>query len=177
MGYYGGGSGRLGSIRAAYDEEQREKARHDPLHRAIRNSPAYACPDLDQEEPHPDEEALTAHLYPIGPDEDGQPSPIPQGHAERKATPIATGFLDLFPLAVAAIARLSKAGSDRHNPGEPLHWSREKSNDHADCLLRHMIDRGRFDMDGHRHSAKVAWRALALLELELETSGLTNSEK
>ena len=89
---------------------------------------------------------------------------------QRKATPITTGVLDYFPLAIAEIARVSKAGNDQHNPGQPLHWAREKSTDHADCLVRHLLDRGTFDTDGQRHSGKVAWRALALLEVELEQS-------
>lgn len=88
----------------------------------------------------------------------------------RKDTPITTGVLDYFPLAIAEIARLSKAGNDQHNPGEPLHWAKEKSTDHADCIVRHLLERGTFDTDGMRHSAKVAWRALAMLQIELEGS-------
>ena len=87
---------------------------------------------------------------------------------QRKATPITTGVLDYFPLAIAEIARVSKAGNDQHNPGQPLHWAREKSTDHADCIVRHLLDRGTLDSDGQRHTAKVAWRALALLQVELE---------
>lgn len=88
--------------------------------------------------------------------------------AERKATPITTGVLDYFPLALAEVAKCSKAGNDQHNPGKPLHWAKEKSTDHADCIARHLIDRGSRDTDGVRHSAKLAWRALALLQIELE---------
>lgn len=51
---------------------------------------------------------------------------------------------------------------------EPLHWSRGKSDDHQDTLLRHLLDSGTVDEDGHRHSTKAAWRALAILQLELE---------
>lgn len=87
---------------------------------------------------------------------------------ERKAIPITTGVLDYFPLAMIEVARCSKAGNDQHNPGQPLHWAKEKSTDHADCLVRHLIDRGTIDTDGILHSAKVAWRALALLQTELE---------
>lgn len=87
---------------------------------------------------------------------------------ERKATPITTGVLDYFPLALAEVAKCSKAGNDQHNPGKPLHWAKEKSTDHADCIARHLIDRGSRDTDGVRHSAKLAWRALALLQIELE---------
>lgn len=87
---------------------------------------------------------------------------------ERKDTPITTGVLDYFPLAIAEIARVSKAGNDQHNPGQPLHWNKSKSTDHADSLVRHLLERGTIDTDGQRHSAKVAWRALALLQTELE---------
>ena len=89
----------------------------------------------------------------------------------RKASPIFEGCLAYFPNAVAAVAALSKAGNDFHNPGQPLHWAFEKSSDHADCIARHLIDSGTFDKDGQRHSAKVAWRALALLETELVREG------
>lgn len=93
---------------------------------------------------------------------------LSQDAAERKGTPITTGVLDYFPLAIAAVAQCSKAGNDQHNIGQPLHWAKEKSTDHADCIARHLIDRGSFDTDGIRHSAKLAWRALAALQVELE---------
>jgi hypothetical protein len=35
-------------------------------------------------------------------------------------------------------------------------------------LMRHFLERGTVDDDGIRHSTKVAWRALALLQKELE---------
>ena len=88
---------------------------------------------------------------------------------ERKQRPIARGVLDYFPDALAEIALVSKTGNDQHNPGQPLHWAKEKSTDHADCIIRHLLERGTIDTDGMRHSAKVAWRALALLQIELET--------
>lgn len=93
---------------------------------------------------------------------------LPTDRAARKNLPIATGVLDYFPLALAEVAHTSKVGNDQHNPGQPLHWERGLSTDHADCILRHLIERGTFDTDGVRHSAKVAWRALALLQTELE---------
>jgi hypothetical protein len=61
--------------------------------------------------------------------------------------------------ALAAICHLSKEGNDKHNPGEPLHWSRDKSNDHKDCIARHLID---------GDWVELAWRALANLQIELE---------
>lgn len=93
---------------------------------------------------------------------------LPTDAKERKDTPIATGVLDYFPLALAEVARVSKAGNDQHNPGQPLHWAKGKSTDHADSLVRHLLERGTIDSDGMRHTAKVAWRALALLQTELE---------
>lgn len=95
--------------------------------------------------------------------------PLPTDYKERKDTPIITGCFDYFPLALAAVARLSRKANDKHNPGEPLHWSRGKSNDHADCLGRHLAERGKMDEEmGESHSVHVAWRALAILQLEEE---------
>lgn len=95
--------------------------------------------------------------------------------AERKQYPLATGLLDYFPDALAEVAKLSWQGNAKHNPGEPLHHARGKSMDHADCIARHLVQRGGFDVieiDGvehrQRHSAALAWRALALLQEELE---------
>lgn len=87
---------------------------------------------------------------------------------ERKDTPIFSGVLMYFPDALAEVARCSKAGNDQHNPGQPLHWAKEKSTDHPDSLVRHLLEAGTLDTDGIRHSAKVAWRALALLQTEIE---------
>lgn len=86
----------------------------------------------------------------------------------RKATPLCTGCLDYFPDALLAVAELSRIGNDQHNPGQPMHWAKDKSTDEPDALLRHLVDRGTLDTDGVRHSAKVAWRALALLQREIE---------
>ena len=93
---------------------------------------------------------------------------LPEDPKKRKAVPLTTGLLDYFPLALAEVARVSKAGNDQHNPGQPLHWNRGKSSDHADCVTRHLIERGTIDSDGMRHSAKAAWRMLALLQEEME---------
>lgn len=94
---------------------------------------------------------------------------LPTDSKARKEIPVCTGVLDYFPDAIAEVARVSKQGNDQHNPGEPLHWAREKSTDHADCIARHLLERGTRDTDGMRHSAKLAWRALALLQVELES--------
>ena len=93
---------------------------------------------------------------------------LPSDPKSRKDTPIFSGVLAYFPDAIAELARLSKAGNDQHNPGQPLHWAREKSTDQADCVVRHLLEHGSKDVDGISHTAKMAWRALAMLQLEIE---------
>lgn len=97
---------------------------------------------------------------------------LPQDAKARKDMPIARGVLDYFPAAIAAVAEVSRIGNEQHNPGQPMHWAKGKSTDHADCIVRHLIERGTLDTDGVRHSAKVAWRALALLQTEIEEKGV-----
>src|SRR4029077_18935622 len=73
---------------------------------------------------------------------------LPVVAAARKVLPIATGFIDSFPDAIAAVAALSFIGNEQHNPGTPLHWDRSKSGDESDALMRHFTERGTFDTDG-----------------------------
>lgn len=96
---------------------------------------------------------------------------LPNDPQARKSIPLAGGCLDYFPSALVAVAALSAKGNDQHNPGQRLHWDRAKSGDEADALLRHLMQRGTVDTDGILHSTKVAWRALALLQKELEAGG------
>lgn len=93
---------------------------------------------------------------------------LPTDPKERKDVPIYSGVIKYFPDALAAVAECSKKGNDQHNPGKPLHWDRSKSGDELDALQRHLIEAGTVDTDGIRHSAKVAWRALANLQKEIE---------
>jgi len=96
---------------------------------------------------------------------------LPTDDKARKALPIFTGPMMYFPDALLAIAAVCKAGNDQHNPGEPLHWAREKSTDQLNTALRHMMDHGtgnRMDVDGTYHLAKAAWRLLAELQLSIE---------
>lgn len=89
--------------------------------------------------------------------------------ATRKTYPIGAGVLDYFPDALLEVARVSYEGNKKHNPGQPLHWARGKSTDHADALMRHYLTRGQVDAEnGVLHSAELAWRALALLQEECE---------
>lgn len=99
---------------------------------------------------------------------------LTEDSAARKGIPMARGLLDYFPDALAAVAELSLLANEKHNPGEPMHWTKEKSTDHADCVVRHLVDRGKW-IEGEyakpvRHAAAVAWRALALLQMEIEES-------
>ena len=73
-----------------------------------------------------------------------------------------SGLVAYFPSALAAVARHSYIGNEKHNPGQPLHWARGKSPDEADALLRHLMERDYVGM---------AWRALALLQKHLEANG------
>lgn len=106
---------------------------------------------------------------------------LPTDSAERKEYPLHAGLLAYFPAALAGVARHSKLGNDKHNPGEPLHHARGKSMDHEDCILRHLVDlsdllarreRMVFTPRGEREMAEqilteanaLAWRALALAQ-------------
>lgn len=97
---------------------------------------------------------------------------LPTDSKERKDTPIFSGVLMYFPDAIAEVAKVSKIGNDKHNPGQPLHWSRGKSDDHLDAASRHLIDAGPdgsgTDENGVLHLAYNAWRSLAKLQLVCE---------
>jgi hypothetical protein len=91
---------------------------------------------------------------------------------KRKERPVFTGVLKYFPDAIMEVARVSLAGNQQHHPDKPLHWDRSKSTDDYDALTRHLMEAGKIDADGIRHTAKVAWRALACLQKELEKEKL-----
>jgi len=98
-------------------------------------------------------------------------SHLPEDSDERNGIPMADGLLYYFPAALAEVAKVSRIGNDKHNPGQPMHWAREKSTDHANKIMRHLVDAGSRDKDGVRHAAYLAWRALALLQIECERDG------
>lgn len=93
---------------------------------------------------------------------------LPEDDAARNEYPMFDGLVRYFPAALAEVSRVSKIGNDQHNPGEPLGWSRGKSTDHGNKIMRHLVDVGGIDARGIRHSARLAWRALALLQEEME---------
>lgn len=88
----------------------------------------------------------------------------------RKQYPLYRGLFKYFPDALMEVAHCSYVGNEQHNPGEEIHWAYEKSTDELDAMLRHAMDAGTYDTDGIRHSAKVAWRALANLQRELDAA-------
>lgn len=96
---------------------------------------------------------------------------LPTDSKARKETPIFTGLLMYFPDVWAEVVKVSVIGNAKHNPGEPLHWAREKSTDQLDSATRHMIDHGAgevMDTDGTFHLAHAIWRLCAELQLAIE---------
>lgn len=92
---------------------------------------------------------------------------------DRKKIPISTGVLKYFPNAIHEVAKVSYMGSKQHHPDKGVFWDKNKSNDHDDAMMRHLIDHlsgNEIDTDGVLHLSKVAWRALALLEMHLVSS-------
>lgn len=94
--------------------------------------------------------------------------------SKRKEIPIYNGLLMYFPDACAAVANCSYIANEQHNPGTKMHWDRSKSGDEHDALVRHLLEAGTVDDDGIKHSTKVAWRALAALQKEIECMEHTN---
>ena len=96
---------------------------------------------------------------------------LPTDSAGRKEVPLYRGLVQYFPAALAGVAKVSKRGNDKHQAGKPLQHSRNKSGDHPDCILRHLIDLsedygcgvGR-DEKGVAQVDYIAWRALALAQ-------------
>jgi hypothetical protein len=105
---------------------------------------------------------------------------LPTDSAARKRFPMARGPLAYAPAALAGVAQVCIDGNDKHNPGEPLHHARGKSSDHADCIVRHLMDvqdllaaieRGDSPLPGRAGDGQhplfvelnqLAWRALML---------------
>ena len=94
----------------------------------------------------------------------------------RKSMPVYTGVMKYFPRALRYVSMVSQAGNDQHHPDKALHWDKKKSFDHEDALARHLLDHSHepIDDDGYLHLGKVAWRALAALEIYLEDEETDN---
>lgn len=93
---------------------------------------------------------------------------LPEDDATRASYPMADGCLDYFPNALAEVSRISYEGNLKHNPGEPMHWSRGKSTDHRNKIIRHTVDSRPDTEDAIEHAAQAAWRALAELQQKIE---------
>jgi hypothetical protein len=109
-------------------------------------------------------------------------STLPTDSNERKNYALLRGCFRYFPAALAGIAKTSKLGNDKHNPGEDMHHARNKSQDHGDCVLRHLIDLEDLMAASSRGEVisvetilaevdSMAWRALALSQQIHESFG------
>lgn len=141
----------------------------------LRDEPCFSCgaPKVHWEpaDDLPAADYLPADFAPVSaPD-----MTLPADSAERKEYPLHAGLLAYFPAALAGVARHSKLGNDKHNPGEPLHHARGKSMDHEDCILRHLVDLSDLLAARNRQTGiddraildeanALAWRALALAQ-------------
>lgn len=97
---------------------------------------------------------------------------LPTDSSARKDIPLFRGCLKYFGAALAGVARISYLGNQKHNPGQDLHHARGKSTDHADCILRHLMDTADLLAAKERGADisdqqildevnQMAWRALA----------------
>ena len=92
--------------------------------------------------------------------EDAEADILPEDAQARKDIPVYSGFITYFPDAIVAVSKLSLAGGLQHGQTrETLHWDRNKSTDHKDALMRHLIE---------EDWTAVAWRALAQLQKSIE---------
>jgi len=100
---------------------------------------------------------------------------LTQDSNERKEIPIFSGFISYFPDAIAAVASHSFKSNEKHNPGEPLHWARDKSTDQLDALARHLTELGMLEANpeimGKIELLKaIVWRGMAELQLTIEVA-------
>jgi len=73
---------------------------------------------------------------------------------------IATSY---FPDAFIELGKHCVDSNEKHNPGEPVRWAKEKSNDHWGSWGRHMSALGTIDPEsGKLHDVSWAWRTLAI---------------
>lgn len=102
---------------------------------------------------------------------------LPADDKLRKEVRAFQGFVKYFPDAIALVAVLSKIANEQHNPGQPMHWAKEKSKDELDSLMNHLMDiacKGELsqDADGVLDAIKVAWRGMANLQRLADKFGL-----
>jgi hypothetical protein len=108
---------------------------------------------------------------------------LPTNDKARKALPLYTFLTGYFPDAIAELVKVSVAGNVKYNPGQPMHWARDKSTDQLNTAQRHLFDHGAgktYDVDwppavldavgpdGIMHLAQAAWRIMAEIQLLCE---------
>ncbi len=97
---------------------------------------------------------------------------LPDVSSTREQYPLFDGLFAYFPAALCEVARWSQVGNIKHNGEDShLHWAREKSTDHQNKILRHLLDYDKETDDGFIEAVALAWRALALCQTELEKRG------
>lgn len=105
---------------------------------------------------------------------------LPTDDKARKRLKLWTFLIDYFPDTFLALVEVAVTGNEQHNPGQPLHWAREKSTDQMNTAFRHQFDYGRGvkkDTDGQWHLAKAIWRLSAQLQLDIEEERRQNGNK
>ena len=103
---------------------------------------------------------------------------LPTDRDARNALPVWDGCIAYFPDCWAEIAKVSVLGNEQHALGAKLRFARDVSADHANKVMRHMLDHAAgnvMDTDGTYHLAKAAWRALAALQVAIEARSALNS--
>ena len=154
----------MGGRNDYYEQMQIPMKQEDAFEAALAHvEDIYAGPDIVPPEPTECWECGSP-LVPLS----GSGGSLPDNPDRRNEYPMADGLLDYFPNALAEVSRLSHIATQQHHPDEEMHWDRGKSLDHRNKIMRHLIDTGKKDNHGMRHSAMVAWRSLALLQTELE---------
>jgi hypothetical protein len=104
--------------------------------------------------------------------------PLPNDRDARNALPVWDGCIAYFPDCWAEIAKVSVIGNKQHALGTKLRFTRDVSTDHANKVMRHMLDHQAgnvMDSDGTYHLAKAAWRALAALQVAIEAQAEVSS--
>ena len=82
------------------------------------------------------------------------------------------GFLQQFPLAIEAVARVSEFGAEKYTWGG---WETvpEGVERYGEALARHLLQEG-YDAESNMvHAAHAAWNAMARLELMLRQRSTT----
>ena len=112
---------------------------------------------------------------------------FPKSDKQRKNLPVFAMLTRYFPKAIREITKVCVINNVRYNPERAptdINWARDKSRDQLGSLQRHILERVVDDhvfeeipadvqaatgFDRAYVLAEAAWRALAALEVEIET--------